>query len=788
VLRARFNAAFDRAIFLLWSEAPDQYQPLAAALNAPGASAHAFRLEWDAYRKYLIHEFEVKPLFGQEDPRISLSQLYVPLRAASPDTSALFPPTSRQTRSVGVQGKPPHVVILDEELRAWATGGPKRYELRLIGGGPGSGKSTTVKSIACQLAEHDECRTLFIPLGHIDPANTDLRDAINGYFTRRTGSSFRQPPLARSVVEDGPPLVLIFDGLDELARPGAAADEVARDFMLRLSQLTSELSGGRAYRLRVIVTGRIPSFQAGRRYAVAADTESYEVLGFLPIGSSKTTRSGDRDATPALLPLSSAERQLLEVDQRRIWWGRYAAAAECPIDPPAALLARETEPLTHEPLLCYLLVLSGYLNRENATSALHQNTIYQELIDEVWRRGWGDRPGDVRREGPGKNLTQEGFNRLMETIALAGWQGGDTRVCGEANFILATKILRTESYWQSFVRDNGPDMTNLAINFYLKMSDTESRGFEFTHKSFGDYLAARALLVAAFDISTLVGRRTDAALREWFSLTSPGRLSQELLHYMANEMRLIANNTGQERVSELKSRLEDLCSEVLRDGLPANSNADQPWRVADARQRNAEVILWAVLHACVSALSEHRNDARLGVSWPNEFAFADLLHRVQTQASKRGGDVSYSVSREARPKGKSRHSINLEGADPVMSCLSHLVARNANCIDMTIWGANLRNADLTGANLTNSKIQFCDFTGANLTNARLADASFHCVVLDGSNLENANLLDAKFDTCTFTGTTLHGAIVRGVELKECVRKGVEIAPSDLQQGEVKEVD
>lgn len=81
VLRARFDAAFDRAVFLLWSQAPELYQPLATALSIPAAKVHASHLEWDAYRKHLIHSFEVKPVFGQEESKISLSSSMFPCGA-----------------------------------------------------------------------------------------------------------------------------------------------------------------------------------------------------------------------------------------------------------------------------------------------------------------------------------------------------------------------------------------------------------------------------------------------------------------------------------------------------------------------------------------------------------------------------------------------------------------------------------------------------------------------------------------------------------------------------------
>jgi hypothetical protein len=36
------------------------------------------------------------------------------------------------------------------------------------------------------------------------------------------------------------------------------------------------------------------------------------------------------------------------------------------------------------------------------------------------------------------------------------------------------------------------------------------------HKSFGDYLAARAILSVAFDLISFVDRRIEAAMKEWY--------------------------------------------------------------------------------------------------------------------------------------------------------------------------------------------------------------------------------------------------------------------------------
>jgi hypothetical protein len=267
-------------------------------------------------------------------------------------------------------------------------------------------------------------------------------------------------------------LVLIFDGLDEQAVTGRASDDLVRDFMIKLTQLTSSLRGERNCRLRAIVTGRMPSFQAAQRYASGL-RRAYEVIGFLPL------------TNPVVQQLfanvkGEEQRGLTKLDQRVLWWERYITAVTGERSkPPKSLTDASLAEIAHEPLLCYLLVLSGYATDDVQAVAANRNVIYRKLVDEVWRRGWGDGQGSHHREGPGKFLDQEGFNILMETIALAGWKGGDTRVCTEQGFLIATKALRSEQAWEQFVEDNGTNIINLAINFYLKRSDIDARGFEF---------------------------------------------------------------------------------------------------------------------------------------------------------------------------------------------------------------------------------------------------------------------------------------------------------------------
>ena len=78
--RIKIDSAFPIAIFELMSRRSEFYAPIPTALNIEGFQAASVARSWEAYKAKLIYDFEVKEVFGQEGNKISLSQLYVPLR------------------------------------------------------------------------------------------------------------------------------------------------------------------------------------------------------------------------------------------------------------------------------------------------------------------------------------------------------------------------------------------------------------------------------------------------------------------------------------------------------------------------------------------------------------------------------------------------------------------------------------------------------------------------------------------------------------------------------------
>lgn len=91
--------------------------------------------------------------------------------------------------------------------------------VRLLSGGPGSGKSTVAKMLTKDLAA-DGKRALFVPL-HELKLHKNLEQAVREWAKGRPP----RPENPLDLKSDDPRLLVIFDGLDELAMAGKVAQQ-----------------------------------------------------------------------------------------------------------------------------------------------------------------------------------------------------------------------------------------------------------------------------------------------------------------------------------------------------------------------------------------------------------------------------------------------------------------------------------------------------------------------------------------------------------------------------------
>ncbi|WP_431913656.1 pentapeptide repeat-containing protein [Micromonospora carbonacea] len=89
-------------------------------------------------------------------------------------------------------------------------------------------------------------------------------------------------------------------------------------------------------------------------------------------------------------------------------------------------------------------------------------------------------------------------------------------------------------------------------------------------------------------------------------------------------------------------------------------------------------------------------------------------------------------------------------------------------LDLTntsLYGADLRNANLDGANLSHAELTIANLNGANLSHAYLGDANLRGANLGGANLSHAYLGDANMDGAELSNAELTSAYLGGANLR-----------------------
>ncbi len=156
---------------------------------------------------------------------------------------------------------------------------------------------------------------------------------------------------------------------------------------------------------------------------------------------------------------------------------------------PEELSWKNFDEITCQPLLNYLVALSYSRGKVDFSETTNLNAVYEDLLKAVYERGWA---GHCHISV--KDMDEGQFVRILEEIAVAAWHGeGRTTTVGEAEDHCEQSGLK--SLLKIFKEGAGKGQSRLFIAFYFRQAGRRSdrdqaRTFEFTHKSFGEYLTA----------------------------------------------------------------------------------------------------------------------------------------------------------------------------------------------------------------------------------------------------------------------------------------------------------
>ncbi|HWM93953.1 MAG TPA: hypothetical protein VN493_24560 [Thermoanaerobaculia bacterium] len=683
----RLPGYFVLALHAEWRSQPAVYEPIREAVNTPFTRSVGQEQAWRVYAARLDRQVD-EPMFGES---FGLRQVYVPLRAFY----VVEPPRDRHSEegSAGIEKtekeKERRVAVwLEQEIDAWIAAADKKDSYRVLSGGPGSGKSSFLRMYAARAAREGRIRVLFIPLHQLNVAGS-LVNAVGDYV--RLAEALPANPLDPDSGEER--LLLLLDGLDELAMQGRIGAEAARDFVREVLKHV-ELRNYDRCRLLVLFSGREPVVQASE----SEFRERRRVLHTLPYFLDEARRKEETWKDSA---------EILAEDQRPGWWKAYGiASGRGYATLPAELKRKDLDEITAQPLLNYLVALSYDRGRLSFSDALNLNDIYRDLLEAVHDRGY------EQRRSLAPSLTLQEFRRVLEEIALAAWHGSG-RTTSVSEIEAHCEAAGLSGLLRSFEEGAKAGVTRVLTAFYFRQFGRTAGGdhtFEFTHKSFREYLTALRIIEALELMKEEMDRREQkpgagwdeaAALKHWAEICGPTRMDRELWVFVRREI----ESRGKEKALAWQHMLCGLISAMLRNGMPMELLSPRPSYHEESRQaRNAEEALLAVLNACARTTEElsHLDWPRVEDGGSSETALGSWLKRLQGQ----NAFLSHPHAQNAQ------------------SFLSYLDL-SGQVLDI----ADLLDGDLLGANLDDLRVRIAVISEAELRNPHmginLAQMPFH---------------------------------------------------------------
>lgn len=739
-------------------------------LSGPVYDGVERRQAWQRHYAWIDHKLSKKALFGQEDTGITLRDVYVPLRCNHHEEvpvegegdEARTSSREKKTRRVA------HVGWLSETLWAWLDGlatqgraGEARDCLRVVAGVPGSGKTVFSRTFAYDVAMSGQFQVAYVELQHM-AFKSDFEDRIRDYFKPRAdGAGLGGDVFDMVDVEGAPPVLFVFDGLDELSRSDEAAKEVSRKFLRDLRELLGRLNRS-GLRAAGLVLGRSTAVEEAR---AEADLKLPAILHVMPLKVLDEQcleigyrfHGGQVDQEDIVDPDGLVNR-----DDRPQFWARWLVASRQSSDAEAkALKNSQLDDLTAEPLLFYLLILSGFAEQNAEKAADNRNHVYREIFRRVHQRDKGKKQ-DMGHPASA-HLDEDGFFHLMECLALAIWQGGG-RTGSKGDFD-HYRDAHAHDREEEFEKADFAQLRNVALQFYTRAIGDTDHGFEFVHKSFGEYLSACAILRAAQALSVQHRRKSEDFCAAWLKLFGAQPMTPEILGFLRDDARLLAGDVA----IKLKEALTRHMNWVLTHGMPAHRDGHASFRVAETHQRNATGALLAALNALAGAISLDGGEAVIRLDWPDDTAarrlieMLDITHDRATAHQLVLGHLDFGRSSWLSLLELS--STNLSGAN-----LTGAHMTRANLYDADLSGANLSGAGLSGANLIDANL-----SGANLSGAHLSGAGLSRANLSGANLRAADLRAANLSGADLIEANLSGTDVREADLREVDLRGADLS-------------
>ena len=711
----RFNSYFILSLVDEYRTNINFYKSFENALNTPFNEAEENVLEWFRYGEWIKKQTE-ESVFGES---FGLKQVYIPLKAY------YIKEKDHEKHNI--------IIELEEELLEWVNTGNKDDAIRIIRGGPGYGKSSFFKMFASKLIENNN-NVLFIPLHNINIEN-DMVDAVKKFL--------QNSELLQVNPFESDKLIIIFDGLDELTMQGKTISESANSFVREIQRQATTFNTIKL-KLQILLSGRDIVIQQNE----SEFRKEKQIIRLLPYYLNEREQQ--------ILEPFTDNKSLLEKDQRCDWWKKYGKLKDNFYKGlPSELKNKELDDITSQPLLNYLIALSYERGEVNFKNETNLNIIYEDLLIGVYKRAYDD---NTHRSL--STIKIEDFQRILEEIGLSTWHG-DGRKTTVSEIEAHFKDGGLQKLLQEFIGDAEKGVVSLLASFYFKKSGETSSGdetFEFTHKSFGEFLTSKRIVASIEKINLNFEKYNQSryseegwdikeSLTKWLKVFSTKEIDIDLHKFINNEIELLSKQNN--NLEKLQNTISIFINYILENGLPVEKLDPRPTTFYKENKLsiNAEKAL-LIMHGTIAKYTNivskiNAKDIKL---------FGEWISRITGQRTNANEFILRFLN-----------NLDLSGCllylrDFRESNLSNSIFKNTKFTQVNLYMANLKDADLDHAFLYS----------ANLESANLQDANLKGADLEGANLEGASLKDTNLEGAKLEGTNLSKNKLRSI--KQTIRK------------------
>jgi len=688
-----------------------KYRELRDYFITPFDAAVADESAWDAYADRLRGNINTS-LFGEQ---YSLNDIYTPLNAyycEEADNSMHRATQKKEMR---------YVCDLNALLEKWLDMNDSNDAYRIISGEPGSGKSAFTKKFA---ADHiDNTRLVYVPLDKL---------SIEGQFSIQFSNFAQQEGLSADILEREKKILIILDGLDELTALGQAAANAAYRFVSNVHTTIDSLNS-RGKKIFVIISGRIPSIQEASSLFVNNPKQLLHLLPYY-MHSSLLRKSSQS--------YEYVDDDKLLIDYRKIWWSKYAIATNNNISDeiPKELLASDLKELTSSPLLLHLMAICY---TEDGSIPINRAELYKMLLEGVYNRA----PKTVKRENrhPLTRLfkSADEFIEVLSDVAVAMWHSSGRQVTLETVETYCNKNNHGELLKKLKEVAGAGGAIGLFMAFYSRKAEHigDKESFEFTHKSFGEYLVARRVVDKLGRIcddlnNKQLGERVSLTteLENWFDLCGATKLDAAQERLISDHVALYQHNI----VSKWQYTIIKLMEYSANNGYP-NPRERQPLNDEMRCVRNAEIALLVMHSACA-----HITKKALDITWQEETTAGAWLKRIQGNED----DTMFLVN-------KCLAYINFTKCR--LPFVMFMRADLTGCVfyDAFLYGANFYFAIIENSVFNKCKLYDANFHNANISHQEFIDCDFGNVDFRSEFRKLKKRETIEFSSCRVGGMVIH---------------------------------